>query len=77
MELRQAGKATLTVFVEPEHTVNVVVSDPSKLEEGQSATVTGRKTGDKFVAQKLAVTTTAKLKAEESLDDLTGKKKKK
>ena len=77
LELRQAGKATLSVFVEPEHTVSVVVSDPTKLEEGQSATVTGLKSGNKFLAQKLAVTTTTKLKAEESLDDLTGKKKKK
>ncbi len=77
LELRQAGKATLSVFVEPEHTVSVVVSDPAKLEEGQSATVTGLKSGNKFVAQKLVVTTTKKLKAEESLDDLTGKKKRK
>ncbi len=77
LELRQAGKATLTVLVEPKHTVSVVVSDPTKLEEGQSATVTGVKSGNKFLTQKLAVTTTKKLKAEESLDDLTGKKKKK
>ena len=53
--------------------MSVVVSAPTKLEEGQSATVTGHK----FLVQKLAVTTTTKLKAEESLDGLTGKKKKK
>ena len=77
MELRQAGKATLSVLVEPQHAVKVVLSDPATLEGGQTAIVTGRKSGDKFVAQKFAVTTTKKLKADESLDDLTGKKKKK
>ena len=77
LELRQMGKATLSVLVEPQHTVHVVLSDPTKLDEGQAATVTGRKAGDKFVAQKVSVTSTKKLKAEESLAELTGKKKKK
>ena len=39
--------------------------------------LTGRKAGDKFVAQKVSVISTKKLKAEESLSELTGKKKKK
>ena len=77
LELRLAGRATLSVLVEPQHTVKVVLSDPATLEEGQAATVTGRKSGDKFVAQKVSVISTKKLKAEESLAELTGKKKKK
>lgn len=77
MELRQTGKASIKVLVEPQHTVKVVLSDPALLEEEFTATVTGRKSGDKFSAQKFAVTTTKKLKASESLDELTGAKKKK
>lgn len=77
LELRQTPKATLPVYVEPGHTVKVVVTDPSQLEAGQSATAVGRKAGDKIAASKFTVATGARLKAEESLSNLTGKKPKK
>ncbi len=61
--------------------VMVVLSDSSRLEIGQQATVTGRWTGKKpvkkFVPQSVTVTTGQELWAADSLDELTEKKSEK
>jgi len=76
LELRKTARATLDVLIEPQHSLLVILSDPAELEMDLPVTATGRKSGDKLQAQRVVVTTSKKLKAEESLAKLTGKKKK-
>lgn len=72
--LKVSGNNELMVYVEPSHSVNVVLTDPESLEAGQEASVVGRIAGPRLQAAKISVDTGKTLKGEEFLESLVRKR---
>ncbi len=66
LQLKVNPKSELTVYVEPSHRVNVISTDGSALQEGQSATVIGRATGSRLQVAKITVNTGETLKSDDA-----------
>ncbi len=75
LDLKGTGKMKLQVYVEPNHRVRVIFTDPKMIKVDQKVTVTGKAAGAKFNASKVTVNTGDTLKGAEFLPTL-GKKKK-
>gem|GEM_PF-3334971 len=67
LQLKVNPKTSLPVYVEPNHKVRVVLTEPSSIKEGQKASVTGRVAGTKILPSKIVIETGESLKAAEFL----------
>jgi len=74
LHLKINPKSELTVYIEPDHSVKVVQTDPQKAVVGQTATVEGRLAGTKLLPTRITIDTGETLKAEEFLAGRKGKK---
>jgi len=74
IELKGAGRNVLSVYVERQHSVRVVQSDPSHIAVNQAVTVTGRKAGTRLIPTKVTVNTGTTLQGEEFAATLKRKK---
>lgn len=75
LDLKGTGKAKFQVYVEPNHRVRVIFTDPKSIKVDQKVTVTGKAAGAKFNASKVTINTGDTLNGAEFLPTL-GKKKK-
>ncbi|OYW19958.1 MAG: hypothetical protein B7Z55_07985 [Planctomycetales bacterium 12-60-4] len=73
LHLKGPGKQSLQVYVEPNHRVRVILTDPKSIKESQSVTVTGRAAGQRFLASKISINTGETLKGAEFLPTLDKK----
>lgn len=67
LQLKVNPKTSLPVYVEPNHKVRVVLTEPSSIKEGQKASVTGRVAGTKILPSKIVIETGESLKGAEFL----------
>lgn len=72
--LKVNPKTEQLVYVETNHKITVILTDPSAVEEGQTASVVGRVLGTRLIPSKLSIDTKKTLKAEEFLPTLEKKK---
>jgi hypothetical protein len=73
LHLKVNPKAELTVYIEPNHSVKVVQTDPQQAAAGQAVTIEGRAAGTKLIPAKITIDTGETLSGEELL--ATRKKK--
>lgn len=74
LQLKLNAKSEMPMYIEPNHKVSVVLTDPSQIEVGQSASVMGRQAGTRLIAIKITVNTGKSLKGAEFLPTLEQKK---
>jgi hypothetical protein len=74
LHLRQTPKTELTVYVEPNHQIKVVQTDPKKAVADQAVTIEGRAAGTKLIPAKITIDTGETLKGEEFFADRNTKK---
>jgi hypothetical protein len=74
LHLKVNLKTELTVYIEPNHSVKVVQTDPQKAVVGQAVTIEGRSAGTKLIPAKITIDTGEKLKGDEFFADRKAKK---
>jgi hypothetical protein len=74
LELKGMGKATLTVYMEKNRTVNVVQGDPARILKDQPAVITGKKAGNKLLPSVITINTGEKLLGDAFQETLKRKK---